>query len=351
MLPERVGDWVVESALGRGGMGTVFRAHAPADTTQRVAIKVCDAAWHPEALARFRREAALLQGVDHPGVVRIFDARLDEKPPYLVMELVEGEELGDLVRRLGALPVRGVLLIATALAEVLAHLHARAIYHRDVKPANVIVLPDHRIKLVDFGIAREEGKQRLTMSDHRLGTAAYSPPEWVKPEGSKPQLWDLYALGVLLDETLTGHERFPAAEGMSAMAHAVQVMTDKATIEHLDPGPEIPKALREIVIELTSRDPDQRPATAREVHHRLTELLRLPHVASSPGLSERSLPGDFEDPEDTWLASEEGVRPIAPARPRWLGLLAFSATVLLLSLVALAFAAVVAGLLAAWTVA
>jgi serine/threonine protein kinase len=271
------------------------------------------------------------------------------------MELVEGEELGDLVERLGALPVRGALLVATALAEVLAHLHARAIYHRDVKPANVIVLPDHGVKLVDFGIAREEGKQRLTMSDHRIGTAAYSPPEWVKPEGVKPHLWDLYALGVMLDEMLTGRERFPAHADMPAMAHAVKVMAEKATIEHLDPGPEIPKALRGLVCELTSRDPARRPATAREVHHRLKELLRQPHVASSPGLSERSLPGDFEDPDDTWLASQEGLRPTtaAPARSRigTRGLLAFSVTVLLASLAAFALAAVLAAAVAAWTVA
>lgn len=353
MHPDRVGDWKVESALGRGGMGTVFRAHASNDADHRVAIKVCDAAWNPEALARFRREATLLQEVEHRGVVRIFDACLDAKPPYLVMELVDGEELGHLVTRLGALPVRGALLIATALAEVLAHLHARAIYHRDVKPANVIVLPDRSVKLVDFGIAREEGKARLTMTDNRVGTAAYSPPEWVQPENTRPQLWDLYALGVILDEMLTGRERFPMPPGITSIAYAVMVMTEKSRIDFLDPGPEIPEPLRQLVRELTSRDASKRPATAREVHHRLKELLRQPHVAASPGLSGRALPGAFEDPDDSWLASEEDEepQPVSPGIGRFgtRRLVAFSATVLLLSMVAFCFASFVA-VVVAWSV-
>ncbi len=195
--------------------------------------------------------------------------------------------------------------MAQSIAEVLAHLHARAMYHRDLKPANLLVLPDHTVKLVDFGIARVEGKGRLTMADSRMGTAAYCPPEWIQPDKLLPQQWDLYALGVVLLEMLTGEERFPAREGdASAMAYAVRVMAEKSGIEALDPGPEFPEPVRALVRGLTARDVAARPATAREVHHQLSELLRRPEIASATGRAGLSTPPTFRH-DDQWLASED----------------------------------------------
>jgi serine/threonine protein kinase len=323
MTVDRFGEWIVEGALGKGGMASVFRAHAADDPSRKAAIKVCDLANHPEALARFGREAALLQSVDHRGVVRVFEARLDTSPPFLAMELVEGEQLGDLVLRLGPLPVRGALLVARSIADVLAHLHARAMYHRDLKPANLIVLPDQTVKLVDFGIARVEGKGRLTMADSRMGTAAYCPPEWIQPDKLLPQQWDLYALGVVLHEMLTGEERFPPRDGEAAMAHAVRVMAEKAATPHLDPGPEFPEPVRALVRSLTAREVGERPTTARAVHHALSELLRSPAIATATGRAGLSAPPTFRR-EDQWLASQDSPPEVAdaagvPSRPRrWL---------------------------------
>jgi serine/threonine-protein kinase len=202
------GRYRLVRAIAAGAMGTVHEAE-DVRTADRVAIKMLKPELHGDGSIRrrFRREASVLQALAHPGIVRILDVSHDtSERSYTVMELLRGETLEARIAR-GPMPIAELRPLALALAETLATVHAHGIVHGDVKPANVF-LPSASgafpIKLVDFGLSKIEGLERLTRTGELTGTPAYMAPELLTGQADVDGRVDLYALGVVLHEALSG---------------------------------------------------------------------------------------------------------------------------------------------------
>jgi serine/threonine protein kinase len=240
--------WFVDAQLGVGGMGAVYRCHKVTLPEVVAAIKVVIHT-DKDAKERFRREAAALNQLSHPGVVRFRDVQCEEEPWYIVMDLVQGRPLRDLIHG-QPLPLPRVLSLATQLAQAVVHVHSQGLRHRDIKPANVIVDGQDRLVLVDFGIAVRAEDPRLT-THGRCGSPSYAPPEWRKADVDE-EAWDVYSLGQVLHEMCTGQEAF-AAEAID------EVMYLKRRTPALDPGEGVPDALRELVRTCTALEPQSRP--------------------------------------------------------------------------------------------
>ena len=227
--PVRViaGRYELETLCGRGGSAEVWAA---TDTAlgRRVAVKLVTASGGEDS-ARVGDEARLLARLSHPGLVPVYDAGTDEAGrPWVVMELVEGETLADVVRR-GPVPSVRTADIGQVLALALAHVHAQGLVHRDVKPANVLIANDGRIRLTDFGIARLVDAARVTATGMAVGTASFLAPEQVTGAPVGPPA-DVYALGLVLLECLTGRREYPG--------NAVEV-----ALARLHRPPEVPASL------------------------------------------------------------------------------------------------------------
>ncbi|MFC9917008.1 serine/threonine-protein kinase [Agromyces binzhouensis] len=251
----------VDGLIGRGGMAAVYRADDLA-LGRRVAVKVFTASTEGiDDADRRRSETALLASLTHPALVTLYDAAKDpaSRREFLVMELVEGEDLRKVLER-GPVSRRDAARMLADLAEGLHVIHSRGIVHRDVKPANVLLssahLPTRRwnAKLADFGIARLLDESRLTATGRIIGTPGYLSPEQVRgePVGSSA---DVYALGLLMLESLTGAQPFPGPALESASARLVR-----------DPAipSDLPADWRDLLAAMTARDPAERP-TALDV--------------------------------------------------------------------------------------
>ncbi|GAB2826474.1 hypothetical protein GCM10022221_25640 [Actinocorallia aurea] len=259
------GRYRLESLIGQGGMGQVWRA-----TDQRlrrqVAVKILPAELAVAAggLARFEREAEATAALQHPGITTVFDiGQEDDGLTYLVMEHLEGEDLRAVLdRHPDGLPVADAAGFARQIAEALAAAHARGIVHRDIKPANLFVLGDGRLKLLDFGIAGlSEAATRLTRDGGSVGTPLYMAPEQFKGQAPDART-DLYALGGVLYELLTGTPPFSPASGLPGLLYA-----------HLhEPAPsvasrraDVPEHLGQLVAALLAKPLEERPQDAAAV--------------------------------------------------------------------------------------
>jgi eukaryotic-like serine/threonine-protein kinase len=250
----------LEEILGRGGMAEVWRA-TDAVLHRAVAVKVLrDTAEHETDRLRFTAEARTLARLSHPGLVMLLDAGINEERPFLVLELVEGQTLDQECAGQPADPARAAE-IGRELAGALAYAHGAGVIHRDVKPGNVLLGHDGRIKLADFGIARLIGETvRHTRTGQAIGTAAYLSPEQVRGE-DVTEATDVYSLGLLLLEALTGERAYPGTPTESALAR-------------LNRPPEIPDSVpatwAPLITEMTALAPGDRP-TANEVVERVRE--------------------------------------------------------------------------------
>ena len=236
--------------LGRGGSGVVYEA---LDITlgRPVAVKVFQADGNALGRYRFAAEARLLASLSHPGLVAVHDVCLDDEP-FLVMELVDGPTIRDLLDR-GPFEPAAVARIGAQLADVLACVHAHDVVHRDIKPSNVLVDEHGDCHLTDFGVARALGSAHLTASGELVGTVAYLAPEQVTDVDVGPAA-DLYALGLLLLECLTGRTEYTGT-------------TAEAAVARLNRPPRIPAALpspwHTLLTAMTAQDPSARPDAAR----------------------------------------------------------------------------------------
>ena len=267
---DQIDVWIVERALGSGGMGSVYRCRNRNANRISAAVKVLDSDLRrfPEAEARFIREAEILFRLDHPNIVKVRNVRTDLDPPFLEMEFVEGESLEDRLRR-GPIPLGEAVLLFAQLVSALAYLHASGVRHRDIKPANVLVKSDGQLKLVDFGLAMEAEATRLTQNGLAFGTVSYAPPEWLAPETLDAARWDVYAAGVVFHEMLTGELAFPVLGIGSARQQAAQVIFAKQGHAPLDPGPAFPGGLRELIGDATCSDAAKRIADGPTLWARL----------------------------------------------------------------------------------
>ena len=214
------GRYRLEARIGAGGMSTVYRALDL--TLQRpVAIKLMnrEVSTDSDQLERFRREARAVAQLSHPHIVGVIDAGEDEGRPYIVFEYVEGETLKERIRRQGRLPVAEAVAYAIEIARALGAAHARHIVHRDVKPQNVLIDEEGSAKVTDFGIARTLDEEGLTADGRVLGTTDYVSPEQALGQPVTGQS-DLYSLGIVLYEMLTGEVPFNGENQVAvAMKH------------------------------------------------------------------------------------------------------------------------------------
>jgi serine/threonine-protein kinase len=257
VLDER---FAILELLGRGGMGSVFKA-MDATTSEVVAVKIpfFELESDPAFFSRFQREIEIGKRLNHPGVLKILSVDRPSRP-YLAMEYLEGETLADLLQRVGTLPTSDALCTATLICEALEYLHSQSVVHRDLKPTNIMLCRDGSLRIMDFGIAMADGARRLTFAglSGRLGTPHYMAPEQVKGKRGDPRT-DVYSLGAILYEMVTGHMPFDEQPDLYSVMNARLVGDPLAPRVH---NPSIPPEVEEIILHALERDPSDRYPSA-----------------------------------------------------------------------------------------
>jgi serine/threonine protein kinase len=265
------GRYEILALLGRGGMGSVYRVR-DRDLDEVVALKIlyADVSGSPDIVERFRREVKLARRVTHTNVARTYDIGEHRGAPILTMELVEGESLAQLLGKSGALSVRRALSIASQMCAGMIAAHDAGVIHRDLKPENVCIGNDGRVVLMDFGIARTYLPNEARLTGGMLGTPAYMAPEQVSGAETIDARADIYALGVVLYEMVTGVVAWTGASPFTV-----------ATARLTAPAPD-PRAIREdlsapiaeLILRCMALNPADRFADARAVRHAITELMQ-----------------------------------------------------------------------------
>lgn len=262
----------VEEMLGRGGMGDVYRVH---DIVERrdLALKVLrrDASANSALLDRFRREIAVLTRLRHHAILRIIDHGVQGADLFFVTEIVHGVDLRVELRKRGTFAVKEAMDVAAVVADALAAAHAEGVVHRDVKPANIMIEKEGGVRLVDFGLARPEGLdvERVTQTGEFVGTPTYMSPEQFDTRGVDARS-DVYSLGVVLFEMLTGHPPFGASSVMGmALKHLREPVPAPSTSR-----PDLPPWVDRIVLKCMEKEPSRRFTSAEA----LAEELRRPRT-------------------------------------------------------------------------
>ena len=313
-MPEQsrvvAGRYELTAPLKHGGMGEVWRGY---DTVldRDIAVKlirpqiVASDEDREELVGRFRREARVTAKVEHPGVPAVYDAAFDGSTDqlFIVMQLVHGVSVSDVLAEQGPLSVPWAASVGAQICSVLSYAHAVPIVHRDLKPGNVMIDRAGVVKVLDFGIAAllRSDVTKLTSTGRVVGTKPYMSPEQIRNLPITPQR-DLYALGCLLHEMLSGQRAFDADDEIALMYQHLE--DDPKPVRELDP--EIPAELERLVLDLLAKHPGDRPENAWAVYDRLAPL--LPAIDRSTPDGEQPA-GAVPDPTRPYR------RPAAP-RPR-----------------------------------
>jgi len=280
MIGAKLGTWIIDKEIGRGGMGTVYLAHeerngTPLPETLRLAaIKLLSPGLAQEAgfVQRFLREVEAVKTLKHPNIVAFYDSGEFQGWPYYVMEYVDGPSFEELLRQRRALPWEDVIDFGIQVCSALKHAHDHGIIHRDLKPTNLLLSREGLVKLLDFGVARLFSERHLTAANAVVGTAEYLSPEQAagKPVSRRS---DLYSLGVVMYTLLTGRTPFQASSTLD--------MLQKHRFARFDPPrkyvEDLPHDLDNLICQLMAKDPDDRPPDALVVGKQLDRLRR--HVA------------------------------------------------------------------------
>ena len=275
------GRYEILAPLGQGGMGIVYKARDH-DLDDVVALKLVRAelvAVDPTALERFKDEVRLARRISHRNVARTHDFGEAEGLYYVTMEFVAGTSLRELIQTESRLPVSATVSLGKQLCRALESAHEQGIIHRDIKPPNIMVAPDGLVKVMDFGIARPvEREKGRTKTGLVIGTPDYMAPEQLLGEPLDPRT-DLYAVGVVLYECLTGRRPHQADSAMALIG--VKLAQDPVPLHEV--APDVPVALSRVVLRLLARNPDARPATAAALHEELVRaVLTTPPIPAFP---------------------------------------------------------------------
>ena len=304
------GRYDVIRPLGWGGMAEVYLT-VDRQLGRQVAVKVIRERYAEDErfVARFRREARAAAALSHPNVVAVHDVGVHDGSPFIVMEYVPGRTLAEILRDNGSLPPGRVAEIGEAVARALGAAHAAGIVHRDVKPGNVMVTADGRVKVLDFGIARALRWTPLTDTPAVQGTAEYMAPEYVRGGGADPRS-DLYSLGVVLYELLTGRPPFTGDSPLQvAYKHLEEAPPPPDAVR-----PGLPAGLTAVVMRCLAKHPGDRYRRAEELAADLARLQSGRPAATAPIPRDRT---------SILRAGHDDV--LAPPRRRrrvWLGLVA-----------------------------
>lgn len=295
MEPAQLGRYVIQSELGRGAMGVVYKA-TDSVLERTVAVKTVNITLEREYAEkyeqRFYQEAKAAGGLNHPNIVTVHDVGKAGDVVYMAMEYIEGVELRTLIGEGRPLRVAQAVSIAAQVAEGLAFAHQRGVVHRDVKPANIMVVANGPVKITDFGIARMRGSGDLTQTGTLLGSPKYMSPEQVIGKRAD-QRSDIFSLGVILYEMLCGAAPFNG-ENVTALMYQI--------VNFVPPGPSsinnaVPELLDYILAKMLAKPLDQRYADAAELARDLRECER--QLSAPPGGTQppRTLPGLATGPQ------------------------------------------------------
>ena len=307
-----------------GGMGEVWQAEDELILRQ-VAIKILKEEYlsDPLFIERFRTEAKSAALVEHEGIANVYDYGEDTNAAYLVMELVPGESLSRIIEREKKLPDTRVLDIMAQTSRALGAAHARGLVHRDIKPGNLLITPDGKVKITDFGIARVGDQVPLTKTGQVMGTVQYLAPEQATGKPSTPAT-DLYSLGVVAYEALSGKRPFTGENQMAiAMAHINEM--PPALPESIDPR------VQNLMLSCLAKKPNQRPESATSLAIRAEALLR--EKKGKPTI--RSIKEVEDDPVTELITTDTAPLPRAPIVWPWiatLGLLGLTAVVVIVAI-------------------
>ncbi|MFI5768498.1 protein kinase [Streptomyces sp. NPDC051658] len=310
------GRYQLATVLGQGGMGQVWTAYDQR-LDRRVAVKLLrpDRVTGPigseaagELRRRFVRECRVTAQVDHPGLVTVHDAGSDGDDLFLVMQYVEGADLADHLAEHDPYPWQWSVAVAAQLCAVLCAVHAVPIVHRDLKPRNVMVRPDGTVTVLDLGVASvlDTDTTRLTHTGSPIGSPAYMAPEQAMGGAVGPYT-DLYALGVLLHELLSGDVPFAGSTALGVLhRHLYEPPVPVRRIR-----PDIPEPLEALVLRLLAKDPQHRPSGAQEVYEHLAPLLPSPGTGLCAGPLDPTRP--FLRPHAPW--PDRAAAPTPPPAP------------------------------------
>jgi serine/threonine-protein kinase len=281
LIGKKLGPLEVDKELGSGAMGSVYRA-AHEKSGQHFAVKIIATglANNESALARFQREVSILKQLNHPNITKYHGAGNYHGAPFYIMEYVEGESLDRVLERRGRLTWEEVIQIGTQLCAALQHSHSRGIIHRDLKPSNLMILEGGTVKLTDFGIAKDTDVTALTAANSTLGTAAYMSPEQCKGVRDLTSKSDLYSMGVVFYELLTGRKPFTAETVMDMFMQHTGGAFERPSRWALD----IPVWFDKLIGDLMAKQPEDRPRDAGAVAQALGQIKEKMQAMTSAGM-------------------------------------------------------------------
>jgi serine/threonine-protein kinase len=266
LVGQTIGPWRVESLIAVGGMGRVYKARSAEGQDAALKLVKPDLAQDSVFRKRFEREASIAQRLTHPHVIPVLDAGEHDGLPYLAQRLITGGSLDDRLERDGVLQPDLAIRICTEVASGLDALHAAGLFHRDVKPANILLDEDETAFITDFGLAKDTQGSLLTRPGQTLGSMDYMAPEQIRGQEIGPAT-DVYGLGCVLFECLSGDPPFADRQGMRVLwAHLQDPPPDLAAKRS-----DLPPAIGQALARALDKDPAARPASASEFAASLTE--------------------------------------------------------------------------------
>ncbi|MEI7684851.1 MAG: serine/threonine-protein kinase, partial [Planctomycetota bacterium] len=281
LVGKQFGPFKVEKELGSGAMGSVYRG-VDETTGRRVAIKIIapGLANNETAVERFLRESKVLKRLSHPNIARYLGSGRYRGTPFYIMEFIQGESLDHVLARRIKITWEELVAIGTQLCAALQAAHDAGIIHRDLKPSNLMMLPDGRVKLTDFGIAKDTDAAGLTATHSTLGTAAYMSPEQCRGAKDITYKSDLYSMGIMFYELVTGKKPFTSENPMEVFMLHVKGKCARPSTFAMD----LPIWLDTLICQLMEKAPDDRPLNATKVAEELDSIARKVTEQASAGL-------------------------------------------------------------------